>query len=324
MRGRWTVAAMVAGLTIALAAAGAAAQSYPSKPLRLIIPFTPGGPTDVFARLIGQALSEAWGQPVVADNRPGATGTLGTSLVVKAAPDGYTLLMASTSSHISAYLYQNQPYDPNRDLDPVINAVTMPFYLIANPAFPAKTLRDFVVEIKRRPGFYSYGSPGAGSGGQLTMEMFKRAAGLDIVHVPYKGAAPVITALVSGEVMVAFDTISTAHPNVAAGSLRDFAVTGARRSPALPNVPTVKEAGYPDYEAYIWFGLFAPKGTPGDVVNKLNEEVARIMVTPAMRQRTADLAGEFTPQTPAQFRAFVETDSARWQAIIAATGVRAE
>jgi tripartite-type tricarboxylate transporter receptor subunit TctC len=322
-RGSW-IGLAAALVLVSGAPEFAAAQSYPSKPIHMIIPFTPGGPTDVFGRLIGQQLNEAWGQPVIEENKPGATGTLGTGLVVKAPPDGYTLLMASTSSHISAYLYQNQPYDPNRDLEPVVNAVTMPFYLVANPSFPAKTVKELVAAIKAKPGFYSYGSPGAGSGGQLVMEMFKRAAGLDIVHVPYKGAAPVITALVAGEVMVAFDTISTAHPNVAGGRLRDFAVTGAKRSSALPDLPTIRESGYPEFEAYIWFGLFAPKGTPSGIVAKINAEVSRIMQTPAMQKRIADLAGEFAPHSPAEFRAFAERDSKRWQDVIAATGVRAE
>jgi tripartite-type tricarboxylate transporter receptor subunit TctC len=317
------IAAFAALLCIALSPQ-AGAQSYPAKPIRMVIPFAPGGPTDVFARLIGQHLSEAWSQPVVADNRPGATGTLGTSMAVKAPPDGYTLLMASTSSHISAYLYQNQTYDPSRDLDPIINVVTMPFYLVTHPSFPATDVKEVVAELKRRPGFYSYSSPGNGSGGHLVMEMFKQAAGLDIVQVAYKGAGPSITALVAGEVKLTFDTISTSRPQVTAGQLRDYAVTGAARSAAVPDLPTIKESGYPDFEAYIWFGLFAPKGTPDDVVNRINAEVTRIMAMPAMVQRVADVAGVFERQTPAQFRSFAEKDTERWKKAIVATGVRAE
>jgi tripartite-type tricarboxylate transporter receptor subunit TctC len=317
--------AAVIGAFLALAVSGEArAQAYPNKPIRIVIPFAPGGPTDVFARLIGQQLSEAWGQPVVADNRPGATGTLGTSMVVKAPADGYTLLMASTSSHISAYLYQNQTYDPSRDLDPIINVVTMPFYLVTHPSFPAKDVKEVVAELKRRPGFYSYSAPGNGSGGHLVMEMFKQAAGLDIVQVSYKGAGPSITALVAGEVKLTFDTISTSHPQVLAGQLRDYAVTGATRSAAVPDLPTIKESGYPEFEAYIWFGLFAPKGTPDDVVNRINADVTRIMAAPTMTQRVADVAGVFAPQTPAQFRIFAEKDTKRWKKAIVATGVRAE
>ncbi len=314
----------VAAAILCAAAGSAWAQAYPSKPVHIVIPFAPGGPTDVFARLIGQQLSEMWSQPVVPENRPGATGTLGTGQVVKAAPDGYTLLMASTSSHISAYLYQNQAYDPARDLEPVINVVTMPFYLVTHPSFPAKTVQEVVAELKRRPGFYPYSSRGSGSGGHLVMEMFKQAAGVDVVHVPYKGAAPSITALVAGEVKLTFDTISTARPQVVAGQLREYAVTGSTRSAAVPHLPTIKELGYPDFEAYIWFGLFVPKGTPDDVAKRINADVTKIMATPLMVQRVADVAGVFEPQTPAQFRAFAERDTERWRKVITTTGVRVE
>jgi tripartite-type tricarboxylate transporter receptor subunit TctC len=300
------------------------AADYPANPIRLVIPFPPGGPTDTFGRLIAQGLNEAWGQPVVPDNKPGATGTIGTAAVVKSPPDGTTLLMAATSSHISPYLYQNQAYDPNGDLEPVISALTLPFLLVGNAAFPAATLVELVAEVKRKPSHYSYSSPGMGSGGHLVMEMFKRAAGLDIVHVPYKGSGPGIAALVAGEVMLAFDTVAPTRAHIAAGKLRAFAISGATRSPVVPDAPTLMEAGYPAFDVLIWFGLFAPKGTPAAIVAKVNAEVARIMQTPAMQKRLDDLGAGFAPQSPEAFRSFVVADSARWRRVIVETGARAE
>ena len=304
--------------------AGAAAQAYPHKPIRLIVPFAPGGPTDVYGRLLGQYLFETWGQPVVTENRPGATGVLGSSIVVKAPADGYTLLMAATSSHIAPYLYKNQEYDPNGDLDPVIRVVTTPYYLVANPKFPPNNLKELVAELKKKPGGYSYGSPGAGSGGNMVMEMFKQVAGIDIVQVPYKGAAPEIAALVAGEVSICFDTIGNSREHVLAGRLKDYVTTGRARSPAMPNTPTMIETGYPGFEAYIWFGLFAPKGTPADVTKKLNTEITKFMQTPTMQKRLADLAGTFEPETPDRFRQFLVTDTQRWRKVIADAHMQAE
>jgi tripartite-type tricarboxylate transporter receptor subunit TctC len=322
---RSLVAALAACWLAALAPGTARADDYPNKPIRLVVPFPPGGPTDLFGRLIGNALDAAWGQPVIADNRPGATGTIGTAVVVKAPPDGYTLLMAATSSHISPYLYQNQSYDPDGDLEPVVRVLSLPFYLIGHPSVPATTLTELVAEVKRRPGALSYSSPGAGSAGNLVMEMFKRDAGLDIVHVPYKGSGPGIAALVAGEVALAFDTVTTTHAHVAAGRLKDFAITGPTRAAIAPNAPTLMEAGYPNFtDVAIWFGIFAPKGTPPALVDKLNRAITTIMQGPAMQQRLTELSGAFVAQSPAEFRAFVATDTQRWKQIIVATGARAE
>jgi tripartite-type tricarboxylate transporter receptor subunit TctC len=315
--------AVLAGFLLASFGARGA-DIYPSHSIRLVIPFPPGGPTDVYGRLVAKHLSDTWHQPVLPDNRPGATGTLGTEIVVKAPPDGYTLLMAATSSHISPYLYKTRDYDPNTDLDPVIDVVSTPYYLVANPKFPAKTVPELVALIKSKPGAYSYGSPGIGSGGNMAMEMFKQMAGLNIVQVPYKGAAPEIEALMSGEVSLCFDTIGTSEPHVRDGKLRGYAITGKTRSAAVPNIPTMIEAGYPNFEAYIWFGLFAPKGTPAPILDKLNSEVARFMETADMKKRLADLAATFEPQTPEQFRSFLQTDTRRWRQVITSTGMHLE
>lgn len=316
-------AALIAGVLLTSASA-LAAESYPSKSIRLVIPFPPGGPTDVYGRLVAQHLSEAWHQSVVADNRAGATGTLGSAMVVKSPADGYTLLMAATSSHISPYLYKNREYDPNDDLTPVINVVTTPYYLVGNPSFPAKTVADVVKLIKAKPGGYSYGSPGVGSGGNMAMEMFKKVAGLNIVQVPYKGAAPEIAAAMAGEVNICFDTIANSQPHVKEGKLRGYAITGSARSPAVPEIPTMIESGYPNLEGYIWFGLFAPKGTPAPIVEKLNAEITKFMQTPAMKKRLADLADTFEPNTPAQFKSFLLTDTKRWREVITSTGMHLE
>jgi len=321
---RALLAALVAAAGFAASAGVAFAQAYPNKPIHIIVPFPAGGPTDLYGRLVGQHLSETWGQPVVTDNKPGATGVLGSSIVVKSPADGYTFLMAATSSHIAPFLYKNQEYDPNVDLDPVIRVVTTPYYLVGNPKFPPKTLKELIAEIKKKPGGYSYGSPGAGSGGNMVMEMFKQVVNLDIVQVPYKGAAPEIAALVAGEVSICFDTIGNSREHVLAGRLKDYATTGKTRSPSMPNVPTLIESGYPGLEAYIWFGLFAPKGTPADVTNKVNAEVTKFMQTPVMQKRLADLAGTFEPETAAQFRSFLVTDTQRWRKVIADAHMQAE
>ena len=312
------------GVAAALGAGGAWAQAYPTKPIRILIPFPAGGPADLFGRIVGQKLSESWGQPVVAENRPGATGTIGTAQVVKSTPDGYTLLMASTSSHVSPYLYQNQPFDPNRDLEPIINVVTLPFYLVGHASFPANTLQELVAEVKKKPAFYTFASPGAGSGGHLVMEMLRAAAGLDLIHVPFKGAAPAVGSTVAGQTMLVFDTISTSQPHVKGGKLKPFVVSTNARSAAVPDVPTVKESGYPNFEATIWFGLFAPSGTPSAIVNRINAEVTRIMQTDEMKNRVAGIAGEFTPNTATQFRDFARVDTERWREVIKSTGAKAD
>jgi len=317
------VSLMAAGALMASFHASAE-EAYPSRAIRIVLPFPAGGPTDVYGRLVANHLSEAWHQPVVPDNRPGATGTLGTAMVVKSPPDGYTLLMANTSSHLSPYLYKTQEYDPNTDLVPVINVVTTPYYLVSNPAFPAKTVQDVVRLIKSKPGFYSYGSPGIGSGGNMAMEMFKQMAGLNIVQVPYKGAAPEVEALMAGEVSICFDTIGNSQPHVKDGKLRGYATTGKTRSEALPDMPTMIESGYPQFEAYIWFGLFAPKGTPAPIVGKLNAEISRYMQSPEMKKRLADLTAAFEPRTPAEFKSFLVTDTKRWREVITSTGMHLE
>ncbi len=316
---------MFARLAVATALAATFAcnaQNYPTEPVRIVVPFPAGGPTDTLARLVAQKLTESLGQTFLIDNRAGATGTIGTGMVAKSQPDGYTLLMSATSNYVAAFLYQKLPYDPERDLAPLIRIATLPFYLVVHPSLPVRSVQELVKFAKARPGELAFSSPGAGSGGHLVMAMFQAATGIELVHVPYKGAAPSITALVAGEVALTWDTISTSHPHVVAGKLRALAVSGAKRSPAVPSVPTAIEAGVPGFETYIWFGFFAPAGTPASVMEKLNGEINRILGQADVKSRITTLSGEISPNTPEQFGRFLEADTPKWKKIIAATGVR--
>ena len=316
---------MFARLAVATALAATVAchaQNYPTKPVRIVVPFPAGGPTDTLARLVGQKLTESLGQTFLVDNRAGATGTIGTGLVAKAPPDGYTLLMSATSNYVAAFLYQKLPYDPDRDLAPLIRIATLPFYLVVHPSLPVHSVQELVKFAKARPGDLAFSSPGPGSGGHLVMAMFQAATGIQLVHVPYKGAAPSITALVGGEVALTWDTISTSHPHVAAGKLRALAVSGAKRSPAVPSVPTAIEAGVPGFETYIWFGFFAPAGTPAPILDKLNGEINRILGQADVKSRITTLSGEISPNTPEQFGRFLAADTPKWKKVIAETGVR--
>jgi len=309
--------------TLALAAAPGA-ETFPAKPVTIVVPFAAGGPSDIYARLLGRHLGQAWGQPVIVDNRAGATGTLGSAQVARARADGYTLLMASASSHIAPYLYTKVPYDPDKDFVPVIGVAAMPLYLVASPSFPANTFAELVSEVKRHPGRYAYASAGNGAANHLAMEQLKVLAGLDVLHVPYKGAAPAMQAVMSGEVAFTFDTISQADAQVRSGKLKAIAVTGARRVAAAPNVPTVAESGLPAFTPEIWFGAFAPAGTPASVVDKLNADISQAMTQPDVQARLASLGSEFTATSAAEFQKFVASDTARWRRVISQSGAKAD
>lgn len=316
-------------LIAAMVAAGVvpawAQAPYPNKTVRIVVPFPPGGPTDVLARVLAQKLGEGFGQQFIVDNRPGATGTIAAALVAKSTPDGYTLIMHATSSHVSAYLYRKVGYDPMKDFVPIANAATLPFYLVTHPSLPVKTVKDIIALAKRRPGELAFSSPGAGSGGHLVMEMFKAATAINLLHVPYKGAAPSIADLIAGQVSLTFDTISTSHPHVKNGRLRGIAVSGAKRTPAAPEIPTVMESGVPGFETYIWFGLFAPAGMPAGAVSRLSGEISKVLAAPDYQSRiTGTLGGEAAPHTPEQFAKFLRTDTPKWIKVIQDTGARVE
>jgi len=306
-------------------AAAAHAQNYPNRPIRIIAQFTPGTSTDILARVIGGKLTEAWGQQVVIDNRPGAGGVVGTELGAKAAPDGYTLTMAVSSGFgINPTLYAKLPYDAIRDFAPISNIALTPQTLVAYPAYAAKSVKEFVALAKGKPGQVNYASLGSGSTSHLTMEMFRSAAGIQLNHIPYKGSPAAHAELFSGQIPIMFDAIPAVLPHVKSGRLRGLGIATLKRSPYLPEVPTVAEAGFPGFEAVGWIGIAAPARTPAPVLDKLNAEIVRIINTPEMKERLATLA--FTPvgDTREQFARFIKSEIAKWGRAVRESGAKAE
>jgi tripartite-type tricarboxylate transporter receptor subunit TctC len=313
---------------LAMAAAHAGAQSaadFPARPIRIVVPFPPGGATDIAARLIAERMGENWKQPVTVDNRPGAGGNIGSDLVAKSAPDGYTLIMGVTGSHaINTSLYAHLPYDPVKDFEAISQVAVVPNVVVVHPAVPARTLQELVALARREPGKLNYASLGNGTAAHLTMEMFKTAAGIDITHIPYKGSAPAVADLIAGQVQVMIDGLPSALPYVQAGKLRALAVTSAHRSPAAPELPTISESGYPGFSADAWSGLFAPRGTPQAVIAKLAMETQRILKLPEVRQRLAGLGAEAVGSTPAEFAAHVSSEIDKWARVVKASGARVD
>ena len=302
----------------------AAAQDYPTKPIRLIAPFAPGGPTDLFARLMGAKLGERLGQPVLVENRPGAGGSVGAEVAAKASPDGYTLILVSSSFAVNATLYPKLPYDTLRDFAPVTLLASAPFLLVAHASVPAGNVRELVALAKAKPGALNYGSGGSGSGPHIVAELFKSTAGLDIVHIPYKGTGPLIAALVAGDVQLAFGNMFALVPQVKSGRLKAIAITGRERSSALPEVPTVAESGLPGFEAAGVHGLLAPAGTPRRVIDKLNAECVAILRSPEVRAQLASDGAEPVGNTPEQYAAQIAAEMHKWSKLIVERGIRAE
>jgi len=302
---------LVAGFATAAPAYAQSEANYPKAPVKIVVPFGAGGPSDVLARVIAQRLQTAFGQPVIVENRPGAGGTLASAQVVKSAPDGLTLLMHTSGSYVAAYLYRNAPYDPARDFTPIINCATYPFYLVVNPSLPVKTVGELIALAKKEPNKLNYSSPGIGAAGHLLMEMFKREAGIEIVHVPYRSAPQSVTDIVSGQVSLAFDTIGTSQSLVMAGKLRGLAVSSGKRSAAVPDVPTVAESGLTGFEAYLWVGLFAPKGTPASVVTFLRTNVSKAAHDEKFKTAMANLGQDVDYLDAPEFAKFWDADAAR-------------
>ena len=300
----------------------AAADDYPSKPIRLVAPFAPGGPSDLLARLMAAKLTERLGQPVVVENRPGAGGSIGAAAVAKAAPDGYTLVLVSSSFSVNATLYPDLPYDTLKDFAPITLLTSAPFLLVVNAHVPAKSLRELIALAKKEPGKLNYGSGGAGSGPHIVGELFKSAAGLDIVHVPYKGTGPLKSALIAGDVQLAFGNIFAVYPAVQSGQLRAIAVTGAKRSSALPDVPTMKEAGLPEFEADGVHGLLAPAGTPAAIIEKLNRESVAVLRSPEVTKHLASEGAEPIGNTPQEYADYLKKDVEKWGRVIRGRGIR--
>ncbi|MET0209077.1 MAG: tripartite tricarboxylate transporter substrate binding protein [Burkholderiaceae bacterium] len=313
--------ACVAALTAPLAAG----QAYPAKPIRLVAPSTPGDAPDVIARLVADKLTLALGQPVVVENRPGAGGVVGSEAVAKSAPDGYTLIMGNAGSHgINAAVYSKLPYDIQRDFVPVSQVAIAPNVMVINPDVPAKTVAEFIAYAKSQPGKLSYASGGNGSSAHMSMELFKAMAGVDLQHVPYKGSSPALTDLAGGQVAVFIGNMPPTVPLIKAGKLRPLAVTTTKRSALMPELPTIAEAGLPGYETVAWFGVFAPAGTPPDIVNKLSIEIGKIARSPEMRERLVAMGAEPVGGTPDEFKAVVDRDIAKWKPLAQKVGIKVD
>ena len=303
----------------------AQAQQFPTKPIRIVVPFPPGGFSDVFSRIIGQKMNESWGQQVVVDNRPGAGGNIGADIVAKSPPDGYTLCMGTIGTHaINATLFSKLPYDPVRDFVAVAFVVEAEGLLVVHPSLPVKTTKELIALARTRPGQLTYASAGAGTTSHLAGELFKTMAKVDITHVPYKGNVPAMTDLMSGETSMLFATLPTVLPQVQANRLRGIAVLGARRSAALPQIPTMAESGLRGFEVNNWTGLLAPAGTPPAAVSRLNTEVNRIMQLPDVQARLPKEGLRHVAMTPQQFGDFVRSEKEKWAPIVKATGAKAD
>jgi tripartite-type tricarboxylate transporter receptor subunit TctC len=308
---------------ILVASFSALAQDYPNRPIRIVVPFTPGGATDVVTRIVAQKLSEQFARQVVVDNRGGAGGIVGAEVVAKAPPDGYMLVMGTSGTHaINVSLYPKLSYDPVRDFAPITRASLLPSMIVVHPSVPAKSVRELIALAKKSPGQLTYAS--SGSAQYLTGALFTSMANIVMVHIPYKGGGQALPAQLGGEVALSFSTVVSALPHVTSGRLRGLAVTSANRTPAAPDFPTVAEAGLPGYEAVSWYGLFAPAGTPRDVVLRLNAETVRALKLPDVRQLMLAQGAEPVNETPEQFAAVIKADITKWTDVVRKSGAKAD
>jgi tripartite-type tricarboxylate transporter receptor subunit TctC len=312
-----------AALAGALACSAAYAQTYPARPVRMIVPSTPGGSVDTLTRAIAVRLSESWGQQVVVDNRPGAGGIIAADLTAKAAPDGYTLIMctvASCATNVS--LHRKLPYDPVRDFAPITLAATQNLMLLVHPSVPAGSVNELVAAAKASPGKYSFASAGNGTGGHLSGELFKLLAGIELLHIPYKGVAPALVDVVSGQVSMTFASILSSLPQVRSGKLKALAVTGEKRSLAAPDVPTMMEAGVKAYESATWYGLLAPAKTPATIVQRLNTEVVAILKQPEVNDRLSREGADPAGSTPEEFARYIKSEISKWAKVVKAANIQ--
>jgi tripartite-type tricarboxylate transporter receptor subunit TctC len=306
-----------------LLAGSALAQNYPTKPIRIVVVSTPGGSVDTMARTVGPKLAEKWGHQVIVDNRPGAGGAIAAELVAKAAPDGYTLIMGTVASFATnVSLRKKLPYDPVKDFAPVTLVATQNLMLLIHPSIPAKTTRELTALAKKQPGQLSFASAGNGTGGHLSGELYRMLAGIDMLHVPYKGVAPALIDVVSGQVSMTFASILSGHPHYKSGKLRALAVTGGKRSPAVPELPTMMEAGVKGYESATWYGLLAPAATPPDIVAKLNAEVVALLKSPEMNDRLSKEGADPVGNSTAEFGKFIQSEIEKWRKVIKAAGIQ--
>lgn len=313
----------LAAATLAVASMGSAlaADAYPDKPLTMVVPFSAGGTTDILARIVGQALGQELGQTIIIENKPGAGGNIGAQQASRAKADGYTLFMGTVGTHaINQALYKKLPYDPVKDFAPLSRVANVPNLLVAHPSRPYKTVQEMIAYAKKHPGEVTYGSPGSGASPHVSGALFQSMTGAELTHVPYKGSAPAISDLLGNQIAVMFDNMPSAIQHVRSGKLRPIAVTTAKRSPELPDVPTIAEAGVPGYEATSWFGLWAVAGTPAPILTKLQTALTKVLKDPAVAKKIADQGGEVVIETPAQFDAFIKSEAAKWGKVVKESG----
>jgi tripartite-type tricarboxylate transporter receptor subunit TctC len=317
--------AAATGIVLVALAASAWAQAWPSKPIRYVVPFAPGGTTDILGRTIAERLAAVLGQPVVVENRPGAGGGVGAEMVAKSPGDGYTIMGGTISTHaINASLYKSLGYDPVRDFVPITLIARVPNMLVVNPSLPAKDVKELIALLKASPGKYSFASSGNGTSQHLSGELFKTMTGVEMQHIPYKGSPPALADVVGGQVAMTFDNITTAWPLAKGGKLRALAVTTAVRSSIAPDVPTLAEAGLAGYEVGSWQGVFAPAGTPPEIVKRLNAEIVKIINSPDVREKLVGLGAEPAPNTSEEFAALVKAEVAKWADVVKKSGAKVD
>jgi tripartite-type tricarboxylate transporter receptor subunit TctC len=312
------------GAALSAFTGSAAAQQYPSKPVRLIVPFAPGGGTDITARAVAQKLTEAWGQPVIADNRPGANGTIGVDLAAKSAPDGYTITMISSSHTVNVSLYSKLPYDLVRDLTPVTQATSQPYAMVIHPSLPARTVKEFIAYAKAKPGGINYGSSGTGGIAHLGGAWIGHIAGIEMVHIPYKGGAPATLDMIAGRTQMQLGTLLLTGPHIKAGKLRALAVTTPKRWHGTPELPTVAEAGVPGFAITQWYGMIAPAKTPPAIVTKISKEISRILHQPDVKEKLASDGADAVGNAPEAFGAHIKAEVAKYAKIVKLVGLKAE
>jgi len=307
------------------APASAQAPAYPTKPVRIVVPFPAGGATDILARAVAQKLTETWGQAFVVDNRPGAGGNIGSELVAKAAPDGYTLEMGTVGTHaINASLYAKMPYDHVKDFAPIILVAGVPNVLVVNPAVPVNSVQELIAYAKANPGKLNFASSGNGTSIHLSGELFKVMAGVQMTHIPYKGSAPALADLLGGQVQLMFDNLPPSLPQIKGGKLRALGVTSAARAPALPDTPTIAESGLPGFDASSWFGLLAPAGTPPAIIAKLNTEIAKWLATPEAKEKLVAIGANIAGGTPEDFARHIQAETAKWAKVVKESGAKVD
>lgn len=323
-RGKIVMRTLLVLVWLGCAGLAAAAEPYPNRPVRMIVAVPPGGPADTLARLVGPRLAEALGQTVVIDNRPGANGIIAYEMAARAAPDGYTFVLVAAGVAINPSLYRKVPYDPVKDFAPITHGISVPNILVVHPGVPAKSVRELVALARAKPGQLTFASAGNGTSGHLALELFRLSAGIQLVHVPYKGGGPALAELMAGQVQSLFSIALAATPQIKAGKLRALAITSAERSPVAPELPTVAESGFPGFEVIGWFGWLAPADTPRELVGRLNREIVQTLNRPEIRDRLLGMSTVPVGNTPQQFAAFIRSERDKWAKVVRDAAIKIE